>query len=111
MSPRLLGLVAVALLAGCGTNRHCIGDFPYQRAATLAPPAAVDGLQAPESVSAMVIPPPPAESVAYAREVPDPENPGSTRVQCLDVPPVLIETPEPAAEPVAEPAADAAQAS
>ncbi len=104
MSARLLALVAAALLAGCGTNRHCIGDFPYQRAATLAPPAPVEGLQAPESMSAMVIPPPPAESVSYAREIPDPDNPGSTQVQCLDVPPALVETPETATEPAAEPA-------
>ncbi|MES0873357.1 hypothetical protein [Sinimarinibacterium thermocellulolyticum] len=91
-----IGLAAVAVaLAACGSNRHCIGDFPYQRAATLAPPAPVEGLRTPTSVSAMVIPPPPAESVPFAREVADPDDPGRTRVQCLDIPPPLIETPPP----------------
>lgn len=94
MSLRLLTICAVAMLAACGSNRHCIGEFPYQRAATLAPPAEVEGLSTPESVAALRIPPAPAESVPYARNVPDPENPGSTRVQCLDVPPPMTVVPE-----------------
>ena len=89
----MLAIAAVALLAACSANRHCVGDFPYQRAATLTPPTQVEGLAMPESVSALRIPPPPAESVPYAREVPDPRNPGSTHVQCLDVPPRLVEEP------------------
>ena len=48
MSRRLLTICAVAMLAACGSNRHCIGEFPYQRAATLAPPAEVEGLSTPE---------------------------------------------------------------
>ena len=94
MKPRIALIAAAALLAGCSANRHCVGDFPYQRAATLAEPAPVEGLSMPESVSALRIPPPPEQAVPYAREMPDPDDPGATRISCLDVPPPMTVTPD-----------------
>lgn len=97
MSARASVLLAIALmLGGCGgASRHCVGEFEYQRAETLPPPTQVEGLTMPDSVAALRIPPPPAESVPYAREYPDPENPKKTRVDCLDVPPRIRLTQEP----------------
>jgi uncharacterized lipoprotein len=99
MKVLLPSVAAALLLAGCGgMSRHCVGEFEYQRAETLPPPAPVEGLTMPDSVAALRIPPPPAESVPYAREYPDPENPNKTRVDCLDVPPRIKlgqEAPEP----------------
>ncbi len=98
-------LVLVSGLAACGSNRHCQGEFPYQQASTLPPPAVVEGLKWPESPSALKIPPAPATTIPYASTVPDPAAPGKTQVQCLDTPP-RMPPPEPVKEPVqaAEPA-------
>lgn len=99
MRARLLLVPACAvLLSSCaGMNRHCVGEFEYQQAVTLPPPAETEGLAVPQSPGALRIPPAPGNPVPYAREFPDPKKPGKTRTECLDVPPRL--PPEPAAEP------------
>lgn len=107
MSLRLcVAAAAVVLLGACSANRHCVGEFDYQKAQTLAAPAEVAGLKLPESPSALRIPPPPPGNVPYANTVPDPEEPGETRVECLDVPPRLpVEAaPAPAATQAPPPA-------
>jgi uncharacterized lipoprotein len=96
MAVRLLSLLLVAGLAACGSNRHCQGEFPYQKAQTLPPPAAVEGLSWPESPSALKIPPAPETTVPYATTVPDGKNPKKSQTECLDTPPRL---PAPAPEP------------
>lgn len=98
MSLRLTAAVAaVALLGACSANRHCIGELEYQKAQTLVSPAPVAGLSYPDSPSALRIPPPPATPVPYANPVPDPEAPGETMIECLDLPPRLPPEPAPAA--------------
>lgn len=98
MPMRLSLLLITGLLAACGTTRHCEGDFPYQRAQSLPPPAPVEGLSWPESPSAMKIPPPQATVVPYA-------SPGQTdakgkpQTQCLDVPPRMVSGTQPAKAP------------
>ncbi|HEY0974233.1 MAG TPA: hypothetical protein VGE57_07050 [Solimonas sp.] len=91
---RFAVLAAVLGLAACGSNRHCQGDHPYQRAQTLPPPAPIEGLKWPESPSALRIPPAPAQAATpYAYQD------GDAGLQCLDVPPRM--PPEPAAAPAA----------
>lgn len=110
MQRSLLGplpvLFAAALLSACGgVSRHCVGEFEYQRAQTLPAPGKIEGLSLPDSASALQIPPAPENPVPYARQVPDPEDPGEMRTECLDVPPPLTIKPEPP-----EPAPEAPQA-
>lgn len=105
MTLRLSLLLLTGLLAACGSNRHCQGEFPYQKASTLPPPAPVEGLSWPESPSALKIPEPPATTVPFASTVSDPRKPGETATECLDTPPRM---PPPAAEP-AKPAAPPAK--
>ncbi len=98
----LVPAMAALLLAGCGgVTRHCVGEFEYQRAQTLSPPEQVEGLTMPESVAALRIPPPPDEPVPYAIEYADPDKPGKTRVDCLDVPPRIRVAAEPPEAPEA----------
>lgn len=90
-------LLSVLILSACGANRHCQGDFPYQRAQTLPPPAQSEGLKWPESPSALRIPPPPAQQVPYAYAATGAEGGG---VECLDMPPRMPpEPPQPPAAP------------
>lgn len=95
MSSRILALAAVALLSACASGGHCVGEFDYQKAASLPPATAVQGLAVPESASALRIPPPAAKPVPYAEFYPDPEDPEDRKVRCLDVPQAL---PEPKPE-------------
>jgi uncharacterized lipoprotein len=95
-------LVVTSLaLSACASNRHCAGVQPYQEAKTLVPPENLDGLTVPESASALRIPPPPEKAVGFSIEMPDPEDPGETTLECLDFPPrmaVEAEAPPAAAE-------------
>lgn len=93
-------LALAVLVAGCSSNRHCEGEFPYQRATSTGELRPVNGIQPPTSLAALVIPEVNrADAPAYATEEPDPDKPGRTSVRCLDVPPALPEqylvTPEP----------------
>lgn len=95
MTLRLPLLLLAGFLAACGSNRHCQGEFPYQKAQTLPPPAPVEGLKWPESPSALKIPDAPETTVPFANPVPDPRKAGETTVECLDTPP-RMSAPEPA---------------
>ncbi len=87
MKLRLLAsAVAVLVLTGCASNRHCTGEQEYQKARTLPAPAEVSGLKMPDSPSALRIPPAPATVVPFSTEAPDPAKPGKTRAECLDMP-------------------------
>ncbi len=93
-------LALAVLVAGCSSNRHCEGEFPYQRAVSTGELQPVDGVTPPTSAAALVIPEVQGDNAQpYASEEPDPEKPGKTRVRCLDVPPSLpaeyLVVPEP----------------
>lgn len=100
-------VAAVLVLAGCASGGRCVGEFEYQQAQTQPPVQGADGVKAPESVSALRIPPPPKRNVAYAEHVPNPDKPGKQKVMCLDTPPVMAEpvAPAPAVTPAPAPAA------
>lgn len=99
---------SLALLSACGgVSRHCMGELEYQTAQTLPAPGNVEGMTLKDSASALQIPPEPANPVPFAREVPDPEEPGKSRTECLDVPPPLNIAPEPEPAPDAAPEAAA----
>lgn len=82
-----LALLLAIVATGCASNRHCLDEQEYQRARTLQAPAAVEGLAVPESPSALLIPAAPENAQGFAYEEADPEEPGETRLVCLDLPP------------------------
>lgn len=85
---------SAALLAGCAGDGsgHCGSAFNYQKADSLAP-VKVEGLNTNAAVSALVVPSEPATTVPFARKVPDPKDPGDTRIVCLDTPPAMTQIP------------------
>ncbi len=94
MSLRIAALATVAALSACGgAARHCTGELEYQKASTLPPPAAVDGLAVPQSPSALQIPPAPKTPVGFANQTTDAE--GNIQTECLDMPPRMRVTEEP----------------
>ncbi|HEY1076132.1 MAG TPA: hypothetical protein VGE51_05545 [Fontimonas sp.] len=94
IAARLAVLAVVATLGACGgAARHCTGELEYQKAETLPPPAAVEGLTVPQSPSALQIPPPPKSPVGFANQVTDAE--GNPQTECLDMPPRMRVTEEP----------------
>lgn len=86
-------LMSAALLGGCASGGHCLGDFDYQKAYSL-PQVNIADVKQPGSSAALAIPPPPAHLVPYGTLVNDPKNPGKTTAQCLDTPPGLPSLPE-----------------
>lgn len=101
----LTPFAAIALLAGCASGGgHCAGEFDYQRAASLPAPS-VPGLAATASASALAIPPERGSITPYAQRVADAGNPKDSHMQCLDDPPKLVLTPQPAATQPAPPPA------
>lgn len=87
----LAGLLAVA---GCSTTSYCEGEHDYQAAPSIPPLKPADGVRVPESASALRIPPPPPNNVAFAETYKDED--GDDAVRCLDKPPPM---PALAAEP------------
>jgi uncharacterized lipoprotein len=83
----LIAAALLLLLGACSSTRHCERAQPYQRAETLPPLEAVDGIEPPRSASALRIPPPPPTAVPFAVKEPDPERPERLVTRCLDVPP------------------------
>lgn len=99
-------LLVPALLGGCVSGGYCLGEHKYQQAESLPPLKGVDGVQPPDSATALRIPPPPTQAVPYGQVYQDAE--GDEKVRCLDKPPAMppIEAKPP--EPVpAAPAPDA----
>lgn len=73
----------VALLVGCGSNKYCLVDQPYQNAAAVPEIQATEGLQVPQSPSALRLPEAPENRVPFGIESADGDG------QCLDQPPAL----------------------
>ena len=112
---RTLALLPVLALAGCAVNSYCEGEQTYQKAPTLPPLQATGGVKLPESPSALKIPSPPSNPVAYGEHYQDED--GDDAVRCLDKPPAMpplaeskpaeapavpapVEAPKPAEAPV-----------
>ena len=91
-----LVLVATLGLSGCAVSSYCEGEQDYQKAESVPPLVAAQGLKLPESASALKIPPPPAQPVAYAEPYKDAD--GDDRVRCLDTPPAMPPRVEPKVE-------------
>ena len=101
---RLVLLAPALALAGCAIGTYCEGDQKYHKAESLPPLAGAEGVTLPESASALKIPPPPANPVAFGERYKDAD--GDDAVRCLDKPPEMpapIE-PKPAETPAAAPA-------
>ena len=96
---RFLGLLVLAGLSGCATSSYCTDEQKYQEAKSVPALNGADGVQLPESPSALRIPPPPESPVAFGEIYKDTE--GEERVRCLDTPPQMS-LPPPAAQPVEE---------
>lgn len=95
-------LALAVLVAGCSSNRHCEGEFPYQRATSTGALQPVDGIAPPSSSAALVVPDVDgANAEPFAATEPDPDRPGKSSVRCLDIPPALpaeyLSEPEPEA--------------
>ncbi len=94
---RFLVLLSVLGLGGCAASSYCTDEQNYQKARSVAPVKSAEGMQLPESPSALRIPPPPANPVAFGEVYKDAED--DERVRCLDTPP---EMPLPPLAPVTE---------
>ena len=92
------------VLAGCASGGRCAGEFEYQKAQSITAIQGGDGVKAPQSGSALRIPPQPKQPVAFAEPVTDADKPGKQKLMCLDTPPVM---PTPAVETKTEPKAGA----
>lgn len=84
-------LVASFGLGACGANSYCLVSQDYEKAEMVSELKSADGLEMPNSPSALRLPPAPTNPVPFGREAED----GSG--VCLDKPPRL-------ARPVAAPA-------
>jgi hypothetical protein len=84
-------LVALPVLAGCAVDSYCEGEQDYYKEGSVPPLKGAEGLQIPESASALKIPPPPTNPVPYGETVKDED--GDDVVRCLDKPPPLPPQP------------------
>jgi hypothetical protein len=86
---RLAALLAVSLLAACGSKSYCLREQKYDHVASIPPVAGGDGLAIPSSPTALRVPPQPADvpDVPFGYKVTDAK--GRTQNACLDEPPPL----------------------
>lgn len=105
---KFLALVPALLLCGCAANSYCIGEQPYQKAASVPPLKNAEDLKIPESPSSLRIPPAPAKPTPYGEVVKDSD--GDDVVRCLDKPPELVASIDPPPAPPAPVAAPAVAA-
>lgn len=76
----LVATAALALLSACASNEYCLKPQKYQGAANLPELRPVDGLQIPESASALRVPPEPENVVPFG------EIDENGKAMCLDHP-------------------------
>lgn len=96
---RFFVLLAILGLSGCATTSYCIDEQKYQQAQSVPPIKGTEDMQLPESPSALRIPPPTENPVAFGEIYK--EEDGDERVRCLDTPPQMT-LPPPAPPPVEE---------
>lgn len=90
MSLRVLPIVVVlasTALAGCGVNSYCLVEQDYQKARVVPELRSTDGLEMPDSPSALRLPPAPADAEPFGVRNEAGEG------QCLDRPPTIALPP------------------
>jgi len=93
---KILFLAPALALAGCAVNSYCEGEQDYAKAQSLPPLQDVEGAKVPESPSALKIPPPPQNPVAFGETYKDED--GDDAIRCLDKPPEMPPQAEPKAD-------------
>jgi hypothetical protein len=86
---RLPLLVATLLLGACAAKSFCVQPQRYDHVASIPPMTATDGLNIPNSPTALKVPPPPAQDVPFGNRLVDPTHPGKLEYACLDEPPPM----------------------
>jgi hypothetical protein len=85
---------ACSLLAACSTNSYCLADQDYQKAQVVPELRSAEGLELPESPSALRLPPPPSKPEPFGVRTADGTG------LCLDKPPAMSQPPvDPAMKP------------
>ena len=95
--PVLLGvLLGVPLLGGCATKAYCMKEQKYDHIASIPPITGGEGLNIPNSPTALRVPPAPPESqdAPFGSRVIDPKHPHRTQYACLDEPPPMPPAPD-----------------
>jgi len=86
-------IASSVLLAGCASESYCLRQQRYDKAQSVAPIAAGEGLSLPQSPTALKVPPPPANDTPFGILLTGGRKSNNgTRVQCLDQPPPLPAT-------------------
>lgn len=86
----LVVLGSVVLLSACGTNSYCLKEQDYQKARVVPELRSAEGLQMPNSPSALRLPPEPVGPEPFGK--PDAGGAGV----CLDKPPAMAQPATPA---------------
>ncbi len=92
VSPVLVGLVPLLLLAGCSTTPDCLEPQPYMNAQQFPPLESPPGLDVPEPDPSMAIPDVAGGPVG-AYEAPADADAENTVVRCLVSPPPMPNRP------------------
>ncbi|MEC9360117.1 MAG: hypothetical protein VX836_19880 [Pseudomonadota bacterium] len=101
MKPILLAVALSALtLTACSQTRYCTGEQNYQKARSLPPLQATQGLTIPDSQGALSVPEGRGTSGGFAETYVNAE--GESEQRCLDMPPRLVGA-DPIATPMAPP--------
>lgn len=82
----LLWVLLFGLIAGC-SRAQCEREQLHHRAQEFPPLQAPPGLEVPPPDPNFAIPRVDSDGPLYAEEVPDPDDPGETKLRCLDMPP------------------------
>lgn len=88
-------LLACCAMSACGANSYCLVQQDYQKAKIVPELRAADGLEIPESPSALRLPAKPANAEPFGVRAADGQG------VCLDKPPRLPDAPAEAAKPAA----------
>ena len=91
--PVLLGvLLGLSFLGGCASKSYCMKEQKYDHVASIPViTVAGDGLNMPNSPTALRVPPAPgpAQDAPYGSKLIDPQHPHRTSYACLDEPPPM----------------------
>ncbi len=99
---RFFVLLAILGLSGCAASSYCMDPQNYQKAKSVPSITGAEGLQLPESPSALRIPPTPENPVAFGELYKDAD--GDERARCLDTPPQMTLPPPSPPAPTPAPA-------